>query len=147
MHARRAIVSAAVTALTNLNTTADRIAPGRAWPVQNGDTPYLLVYAREERSDSDTMGGASRKLVRLLTLSIEGITAETNDTDDTLDQIALEVETALHSDPTLGGLCRDLYLIATSIDARANGDMREGRVRLDFLVNYRTAANAPGTSV
>ncbi|HQS18606.1 hypothetical protein [Reyranella sp.] len=147
LHARSQIVLAAVQILTGLATTGPRVHAGRAWPVESGATPCLLVYARREQSGSDTMGGPSRKLRRELTLSVEGLVAETDDSDATLDAIAFEVETALAADPKLGGLCLDLEISGTDIAANAEGDTRQGRIRLDFTIFYRTAANAPGVSV
>lgn len=146
-HARRSIVLAAVSALTGLATTGARVHAGRTWPVETAETPYLLIYARREQSGPFTMKGAARTVQRQLTLSIEGITAETTDSDATLDQIASEVETAMAADPTLGGACKDLFIDATDIEARADSDYRTGRIRLDFSVTYYTAANAPDTAL
>ena len=146
LHARRQIVIAVTQALTGLATTGANVHAGRAWPVETAATPCLLVYARREQSGSDTMG-PSRKLRRELTLSVEGLVAESVDSDATLDAIAFEVETALAADPKLGGLCLDLEISATDIAANAEADTRQGRIRLDFTVFYRTAATAPGVSV
>lgn len=146
-HARRAIVLAAVQALTGLATTGSRVHPSRTWPVAAENTPCLLVYARTERSAPMTMKGAARRLARELTLAVEGVVAETDDSDATLDQVALEVETALAADPTLGGACMDLLLTSTDIEARADGEFRAGRIRLEFAVTYHTAANAPSVTI
>lgn len=146
-HARRSIVLAATTALTGLATTGARVHASRAWPVEAANTPCLLVYARTERSAPMTMKGAARRLARELTLAVEGVVAETTDSDATLDLIASEVETALAADPTMGGACMDLVLTSTEIDARADGEFRAGRVRLEFSVTYHTAANAPDTTI
>ena len=146
-HARRSIVLAAVQALTGLATTGSRVHASRAWPVEAANTPCLLVYARTERSAPMTMKGAARRLARELTLAVEGVVAETDDSDATLDQVALEVETALAADPTLGGVCMDLVLTSTDIEARADGEFRAGRIRLEFAVTYHTAANAPGVTI
>lgn len=146
-HARRAIVLAAVTALTGLATTGSRVHASRAWPVAAGNTPCLLIYARNERSAPLTMKGAARRLGRELVLAVEGVVAETTDSDATLDQIALEIETALAADPSLGGACLDSVLASTDIAANIDGEFRAGRVRLEFAVTYHTAANAPGAAI
>jgi hypothetical protein len=146
LHVRRQLVNAVVQVLANLATTGPRVHADRTWPVESGATPCLLVYARNERSGSDTMGGPSRRLRRELTLSVEGLVAETGDSDATLDAIAFEVETALAADPKLGGLCLDLQITSTDIAANAEGETRQGRIRLDFTIIYRTAANAPGVT-
>lgn len=143
MHARRRIVLAAVAALTGLPSTGARVHAGRAAPAPVASTPYLLVYARQEQSASATMRGPGRKLQRELTLAVEAVTASADDDDALADTIALEVEAALAANPTLGGVCGDLYLASTALDARHEGESRTGRVRLEFTVTYFTAADRP----
>lgn len=144
-HARRLIVRAAKAALTDLATTAARVFEGRAAPKAAADAPFLLVYARPEASAPATARGPARKLQRELTLAVEGVAAESGAEagDALLDTIALEVERALAGDPTLGGACTDLWLVRTDPEARAEGEHRTGRIRLEFTVVYFTAANAP----
>jgi hypothetical protein len=146
-HARRLIVLAAVQALGTLPTIpAAKVKPGRAAPMPVAQAPYLLVYGRRERAGPVSGSGATRKLQRELTLRVEAVT--TGDDDDALvDQVAAEVEAALMADNTLGRVCKDLYLSATDLDARAEGETRLGRAWLDFTVIYFTAANAPETAL
>ncbi len=145
-HARAAIVAAAVAALGALATVpASRIKAGRAAPMPVAPAPSLLVYGRRERSAPVSGSGAARKLQRELTLRVEVITA--GDDDDTaVDLVAAEVEAALGGNVKLGGCCSDLYLSATDLDARAEGETRLGRAWLDFTVLYFTPANRPDQS-
>jgi hypothetical protein len=146
VHARRSIVAAAVAVLTGLPTTGTRVKPGRAAPMPVAQAPYLLVYGRIERSAPITIG-RGRKLQRELTLRVEAVTASADDSDDQVDQIAAEVEAALAADPTLGGRAKDLWLATTDLDARAEGEARTGRARLEFTVSYHTVAAAPDQAV
>lgn len=146
VHARRKIVLAAVQALTGLPTTGTNVKPGRAAPLPVAQAPYLLVYARAERSAPVTAKGPGRKLQHELTLAVEGITVSADD-DELADALALEVEQALAADPTLGGACRDLFLGSTNLDARAEGETRTGHIRLEFSVTYFTAAARPDVSL
>lgn len=147
MHARRAIVTAAAAALANLPTTGSRVYPGRSRPVTSEAAPHLLVYARQEQSGSDTMGGSSRKLMRQLVLSIEGIDTGATDDDAVVDSIAEEVEGALAADPTLGGTAKDFVITRTDITASTEDQERPVRtIVLQFSVFYRTAANDPTTA-
>ena len=150
LHARRAIVRAAKAALVGLPAVGDRVYEGLAEPKPATSTPYLAVYARPENSAPIAgKGSTARTLQRQLTLEILGVTAEAGTAagDALLDQIALEVETALAGDPTLGGTCRDLYLARTDPTARVEGEHRAGRIRLEFTVTYFTAANAPAAAL
>lgn len=146
MHARRQIVTAAVQQLGALASIApEKIKPGRAAPMPVASAPYLLVYGRREQSALATMG-RSPSLQRLLTLRVEVVTAG-DDNDELVDQIAAEVEAALMGNDTLGGACKSLYLSATDLDARAEGETRIGRAWLDFTVMYFTVAPSPEAAV
>ena len=147
MHARRAIVNAAAAACDLLATTGARVYPGRSWPLTAESAPYLLIYARQEQSASATMRGSARKLMRTCTLFVEGIETGVVDTDEVLDTIAEEVETAIAADHTLGGTCKELLLTQTDINVTEDDSARRiGVVRLTFTVTYLTEANAPATT-
>jgi hypothetical protein len=146
MHVRRRIVNAAASALQGLGTTGSRVYAGRSWPLPTSADAYLLVYARQEQSESATMGAAARKLIRQLRLIVDGIDTRSADNDAILDTIAAEVEAALMADPTLGGTAKDLHISQTEMTVTADdNDRRVAHVRLEFSITYLTAANAPET--
>jgi hypothetical protein len=148
MHARRRIVLAVVTALETLVAagTVKTVRPGRAAPAPVATAPYLLVYARQERSASELLDD-DRCLQRDLVLAVEAVFASAEDSDAAGDDIALAVEQSLAADDTLGGLVKDIELVRTDLDARAEGETRLGRVRLEFAVQYFTAAGRPDVSL
>lgn len=149
LHARQQIILAAKARLTGLATTGASVFEGLASAKPASAGPYLLVYGRPEVSQPLTMRGTGRTLQRELTLAVEGVTAEAGaDAGDALlNRIALEVEQALAGEPTLGGLAKDLYLVRSDPNARAEGEHRTGRIRLEFIVVYLTAADAPDRSL
>lgn len=149
MHARRKIVLAATQALQGLVTAGlvTSVKAGRAAPMPVAQAPYLLVYGRAEASQPLTMGGPRRKLERSLTLAIEIVTASADDSDELADALSAEVELPLAGDPTLGGAAKDLWLSNTLLDARAEGETRTGRARLEFTVLYHAVASDPTTAV
>ncbi len=142
-HVRAQIIAAAVELLKTCPTPAGRVKAGRAAPMPVAQAPYLLVYGRPEQSDRLTGAGMTRTLMRQLTLAVDIVTASADDSDDQVNAIAAEVEAALAAQPTLGKLCKDLWLAATTPDARAEGETRIGRARLEFTVQYVTVATAP----
>lgn len=147
LHARRAIVRAAVQRLAGLPSVVGGVHEGRYGPKSASSAPFLLVYARPESSAPITTRGSGRALQRELTLAIDAVVAESGvEAGDALfDALALEIETALAADPTLGGACRDLWLARTNPDAVTTGagEHRAGAVRLEFTVTYFTPAAAP----
>lgn len=154
-HARTQLRDAVTTVLTGLDATSGRVYVGRTRPLPEAHEPTLLIYAREERAAEDGQGRPV-ELLRSLTLTVEGRVSfapvdddadASRETEELLDQIALEVEAAIGADPTLGGKAFDAQLTATRINAQAPGARHQGEIALDFIVLYRTAENAPGVLV
>lgn len=145
MHARRQIRDAVVALLTGLTTTGSRCHTGRTRPLAKDHAPTLLVYTFEETSDDDVMSRPA-KIARSLMLAVEGRVTASDPPDDTLDAIAEEVETALGVNPTFGlAGVKNTRLTATRITTESPGERHVGEIRLEFTVEYRTRADAPGT--
>lgn len=153
LHARRQIVLAAKAALQGAVAAVEgRVFDGRADPIHTTKKPFLLVYGREEEARDaaaldDAYGDGGRRLQRALVLAVEGVDKSDADTDEELDALALAVELALAADPALGGLAKDVVLARTNLNARAEGESRTGRVRLEFAVEYHTAARRPDIAI
>lgn len=153
-HARTQVRDAVKTALLGLATTANRVYIGRTRPLAEKHEPLLLIYARETRSEADSR--PPRKLAHMLQLFVEGrisirASGQNDDasqrTEALLDQIELEVATAIAADATLGDLVKDILLVRSTLSAQAPGTNHEGEVRLEFAVEYRTAETAPGVII
>ncbi|MDA9499280.1 hypothetical protein [Bradyrhizobium sp. CCBAU 11357] len=150
-HVRKQIRDAVVQALTGLPTTAGRVYVGRTRPLSPAHEPTLLVYMRSETSARGA-GGRPPKLDRVGILDIEGRVSLPDVPDDTLDQIAAEVEAAMWGlvdqlGTFLNGLARDIKLVSTEMIAEAAGERHIGGVRLEYLVTYRTSEGAPAAAV
>lgn len=102
-HARAQIRQALVTRLTGLGSTGARVSANRVHVFESLDLPALRVYAESEDKQDELMGGRQQRRV---TFTIEALAKQNSALEDTLDQIALEVETAIAIDQTLGGLCK-----------------------------------------
>lgn len=150
-HLRKQLRDAAVEALTGLPTTADRVKVGRTRPLPKDHAATLLVYTRSETS-SRSANGRPPKLDRTVILDVEGRVSMADVPDDTLDQIAVEVEAALWGtvDPVgtfLNGLVMNLRLVSTEIITQADGDKHIGGIRLEYQAIYRTAEGTPTAAV
>lgn len=148
-HVRQQIRDAAVNALDSLTTTSTRCYGGRprSRPLQEADLPALLVYTNEEESEpvSGTLG--QRRIARAVQLVVHGYARGTGDIDGTLDTIAKEVEVALAADPTLGGLCKDLYLTSTAKESDPEAAQPTFEVVLTFTAEYQTREDAPDAAL
>lgn len=141
-HARRSIREAVATAVTGLATTGSRVFQSR---MREQETlPCLLVVTDSEVVDA-TVGTIQQ---RELEIRITGLAQTASNVDDTLDAIAEEVETAVQSAGTLGGLVSAAPVL-TGIRTAFDDSLQQpvGEIELSFRCTYFTHAGAPGTTV
>lgn len=140
MHYRQTIRDAVADLLTEADTAAGaNVFTSRSRPIleilQKRES-VLSVYTGDETSRRT---GDGKYRVRTLTISIEGAAGGGDDLDDALDDLALEVETAIDADLTLGNLLNEeMELTATSSEISSKGNMQVGAFRLDYQCSYMT---------
>ena len=130
-------------ALLGLPTTGERVFLSRTWPLQDGDFPALLVYARggAYRVDAQSEDDASSPIERDERLVVEGVVRVTGqEPDDTLDRIEAEVAAALMASAAVGALVELRQPLSSEINAVAQGDSRAGSVKLVYRVVNRSPA-------
>jgi hypothetical protein len=135
-HPRKLIRHAVAAQLLNKTAAGDRIYKGRALPYRSVELPALAVYVPSETSVSN--GTAPRELDRRPELVIEGAVrvSDPEGIEDAMDDLAEQVEAALHADETFGAKAADAELRNTELDIIADGDQITGVVRLTFEVKY-----------
>jgi len=108
--------------------------------------PAVLVYTTSE--DSDEVAFSKQRVQnRIVDVMVEGYVKAITNFDDTLDQIAREVEEALLDDPTCGGLSQNMILSSTETEYSGDGESPVGTIKMTFQVNYRTATGAPDSAI
>lgn len=138
---REAVQAALKGASPNYNTSAGaRVQETRLGPHKQAELPAVAVYTLDESVDVAASGNSPRELARNLDLAVEGWARASSDVDDSLDALALEIERAMHADPTFGGTVADSMLGATEIGMKLDGDRPMGCVRLVYSVRYYTFA-------
>jgi len=148
-HVRQNVRTAAAAAVTNLATTGTRVFMSRTLPLRQGDFPCLAVYARADAPDySDSTMGVQQLVPRTIELHVQGFVKELDDEDieDTLDDIAEEVETALFAAFPFAN-AYGMTLGEQTLQVDTSGDESLGVIDMVFNVLYRTAEGAPGTAV
>lgn len=145
-HVRQQIREQVATTLTGLTTTGSRVYQSRVYPMGPNNIPGLLIFSTSESSEVDVMGSVG-SMLRTLTLTIEGYVKGTSNSDDTIDTICAEVETALGADKTINSLAKNSYLTDTEIEYSGDGEQPVGVVTMNYIVQYRTATNAPETAL
>lgn len=143
MHARQLIREAVELAVTGLATTSTRVFPSKVYNLQESQLPALQVISAAESIELDE--GTLDAPARLFDVVVKGTAQATSNVDNTLDDIAEEVETALGADITLGGLSHGLDLVATDFDYSGEGDQPIGNIELTYRVAYRTPFGDPTT--
>lgn len=139
-HQRQLIREAVKAQLLGKTAAAARVYETRVVPWKRLELPAVAVYALEETVDRASQSTAPRELRRQLKLAIEVAVKAGTNLDDALDAVALEVERALHADPTFGDTASDSILESTQISLAEEGDTLIGLALLTFSVTYFTMA-------
>jgi len=136
---RKAVVSLLTADMIPGTIATGRIYSNRSRPLWEGYLPAINVTSDSEESErSDLTGGTS--LERTLDLVVEATALDISDEnlDDTLDDLAEEIESALGSDHTWGDEVTSSTLTATEFELDAGGEKPMGTVRLTYTVQYFT---------
>lgn len=137
-HVRRQIREAVAAAVTGLATTGSRVFQSRVYPLRDADLPCLLVSTGDEEISPATIGNI---LQRDIDLHVRGVAKAGTDLDDTLDQIALEVETAIAN----GYPEARLHKVETDMEDTL--EKPAGVLALTYRLTVFTAAGNPGTLI
>lgn len=142
-HARKQIRDEVMARLTGLTTTAARVYASRARTMGGDKLPGLKVWTREESvPEAASYDGQRRELV----LEVVAMSKKTAP-DDELDQICAEVEAALATDPTFGGLVEAAYLGETEYEFDDELEKPIGTATMRWMVHYSVDAEDPETIV
>lgn len=138
-HVRQQVREAVVAVLSGLPATGGNCFSMRTYPRGEKRHPALLVYILQEQSQTSGMGGAGRDLQRLITVTVEA-QAQGAGFEDTLDQIAVEVEAALFANRKLCGLAIDTTLVETRLELAADRDDRRSGV---LILTFQVSVDGP----
>ena len=118
-HIRKLIRDDITATLTGLTTTGSNIYQTRVYPLAENKLPGLAIYTSSESTEYATIN-PPRTQIRTLTVNVEIYVRGLTGYDNTLDQIALEIEEALYTDLTRGGYAKDTRV--TGFEAEFSGD-------------------------
>ena len=140
MHVRQAIREAFVSECTGLTTTGANVKDTRFYPYDPDNTPALAIYAKSESSEY----GSQTALLRVAQIVVEGVAEAVGAIEDTLDDIAAEVETVVTTAAAIRSAgAKDVMLAETEIDTDERGAKKIAVIRLTFDVSYITERDAP----
>jgi len=145
-HVRKQIRDHLLSTITGLSTTGSKAYASRVYPLDSGKLPAVIVYTLSE-DIVESAFSKRREQDRQLDAIVEGYVRALNTFDDTLDQIASEVEAAILADTTLGGLVKNVELTGTDTDYAGDSEQPVGTVRLTFRIQYRTVTGSPNSAI
>lgn len=146
-HMRQQIRQGAATALASLATSGDNVFLSRAEAIAADRFPAIAISTQNETSEVQTVFGPGRIVQRTVELLVEAVAVENDTYADTLDQIALEVETALADNMSLGVGAKWIDPPETNIETDGRGQLVVAVAVMTFRVTYFTAQNAPGVAL
>ena len=145
-HAQTQIRDAAVTLLTGLTTTGANVVAGKVFNYDDAITAVLSVHTNEDAKDP-AQQSLGTKETREMVLVIEGEARGQSDVDATLDTISAEVQTALLTDKTLGGLVKSLQYESAIKEYSDAGDRAVGVITIQYTIVYRVDGTDPTTVI
>jgi len=141
-HARKTIRDNIKTTLTGLTTTGSNVFQSRVYPMHRSKLPGLLIYNKAEEIEYRAIT-SPRLQHRTASYDVEIYVMATENYDNDLDKISVEVEEALATDTTRGGNAEDTRIISYDIDFNGDGDQPVAVARIAVEVTYQVRENNP----
>lgn len=139
-HQRQLIRDAVVTALTDSTAAGANVEASRQVSLRTDTLPFIAVYTPSETADDQST--APRELQRTLQVVVQGHVRATTGTTVAvaMDDLSLEIETAMHADRFFAGVALDSTLTGTELELGEEGDRETGICRLTYQFDYSTLA-------
>ncbi len=116
----------------------DRVTASRMLPNKTAQLPAISVYTDSESVDPASKLTAPRELKRTVTVAVDAWATATADIENTFDDLALEIETAMDSDLEFDETAHSSILVSTEIGLKMDGDRPMGCLHMEFAVTYHT---------
>ncbi len=148
MHERQAIREAILaqllgTAPAYRTSAGARVYKSREAPNRKAELPAINIYTDSEPVDEGSKNTAPRELKRIAVIAIEAWVTASDNVDDALDALALEIETAMDLDVNLADTAFDSILLSTDIGLKLDGERPMGVLHLEYAVTYHSQIRAP----
>ncbi len=145
-HVREQIIEAVKTAVTGLPTTGPRVFRNRVSPLERNERPALIVRFPPATEDvtADQLP-APRIMDRTCRIDVTAIVSTQEDFDSLLNQISLEVETALAM--PIVGPWKHLTLRRVDFNLTGTAEKPTGQTDMTYEARYFVREDAPGTAL
>lgn len=137
-HVRQQIRDRIVSVLkSNALLVRRRVFSSRVYALTEKDLPAITVYTGSEASALQTIG--VKTSARIVSVEVDIYVRATNNFDNDVDAIAVQIEEAIANDFNVNGLAKSAVLTATDINFSGEGEQPVGSAKLTFDVRYDTA--------
>ena len=136
-HQRKLIRAAVETRLKAAGTVASqRVFGNRARQVYPAEMPCIVVYTKSD--PAEISAEAPREYKRQLSLVLELVMQASKEEtlDDSLDDFCEQVENAIFTDETFGGLVSDTVLSDCEMDILVEGEKPIGGLKITLTMTY-----------
>jgi len=141
-HIRTRIRQNIVTTLKGLSDTKSNVFDSRIYPMNMDTLPGICVYTASETSNYLSIS-PPRTLDKSIAVAVEIYVKMIDTYDEKLDQIAADIEEALYTDLSRGGLAKDTMV--TAFDSTFSGDVEQPVLmgKLTVQVRYSAVEGSP----
>ena len=149
LHVRTQVRNAITAALKTLTTVpADSIFESRVYKLDSGDLPAIVVNSeREDIETKDRGDGQPGRQTRDIRNTVIIALVNTDEIEDALDVISLEVEDKIFEDHTLGGVAVSTHLISMERFLTEETDKPFGLMKLTFVSRVITIEKDAATVI
>lgn len=140
MHQRQTIRIAIAAALVGNTAAASQVSANRQNAFRQKELPAIDIVSVSDDVSDGSANTAPRELEHSYVLAVRGWVKVTAAVDDTMDDLAAQIETVMHADRFFGGACADSILTSTDFSFQPQGDLELGAVSLFYRVKYYTCA-------
>jgi len=121
--------------MAGVPSVGNRVFKRRHEPLRVQTLPAITVYS--EKDDNEPEASDSIDAVFTHSMTVVGWVAATENLDDALDALALEIETAMASDKYLASTASMSVLTGSVYGEQITGERPMGAIALSFDVTYR----------
>jgi len=145
----RTAIRDAVVSLLKAGVTSATTYSERRQRIDSTLRPLVIVSLGEDVQDigQAAMGQPVYEIQhdQVLTCEIHVEAAEGQECAEAIDQIELEIEAALASDMTLGGICEVIYPAASELEMQTEQDRVIAVRSVNYTIPWRCAFGSPDT--
>lgn len=113
--------------------------------METAKLPGLAIYTESEETAYETIK-APRTQIRTLTITVDCFVTSVSNFDSLVDTMCEEIEEALATDLTRGGLAKDTKVVSFESDFSGEGEQPISIGKLSVEITYSTLENSVDTA-